>query len=419
MTSRVRLKHVADVQVSNVDKKSAEGEVPVRLCNYTDVYYRDRITGDVDFMVATAPPAQVQKFRLSVGQTLITKDSETADDIGVPAYVDFEADDLICGYHLAQITPTDKVHPRYLYWFLCAERTRSELGLGASGVTRVGLRTDVIENLSVPLPPLSEQRRIAAYLDVETNRMDELVEIKARMVEAIDERDLSLAAEAITGWRRVGGERTRVVDWLPPTPTSWPWAPVSTQFDVALGRMLNAERARAGTMKPYVRNINVRWDRVDVTDLAVMDFPPGEQEFYRLKPGDLLVNEGGAGVGRAAIWEGQVEDCYFQKSVLRLRPIGRSRPRWMVEFMRVAVAQKAVLMAGNLATIPHLPAELMRSLRVPCPPTEVQDSQLRWLDSERRRTAELKDILLREVDGLQERRRSIITAAVTGEMEVA
>ncbi len=95
------LKRIASVRVSDVDKKSVEGEPPVRLCNYTDVYYRDEIEPGQAFMVATASPEQIAAFRLQPGDVIITKDSETADDIAVPAYVRATASDLICGYHLA------------------------------------------------------------------------------------------------------------------------------------------------------------------------------------------------------------------------------------------------------------------------------------------------------------------------------
>ena len=81
-----RLKRACHVFPSNVDKKSKDDEVAVRLCNYTDVYYNDTITESMDFMSATATVDQVAKFSLRAGDTLITKDSETADDIAVAAY---------------------------------------------------------------------------------------------------------------------------------------------------------------------------------------------------------------------------------------------------------------------------------------------------------------------------------------------
>ena len=103
------LKRAASVSLSNVDKLSLEGQTEVLLCNYTDVYYNDRITNAIQFMKATAPPDQISKFRLHVGDVLITKDSETPDDIAVPAVVSEELENVLCGYHLALLRPGDAV----------------------------------------------------------------------------------------------------------------------------------------------------------------------------------------------------------------------------------------------------------------------------------------------------------------------
>lgn len=74
--------------VSNVDKHSLEDEIPVRLCNYTDVYKNDRVSPDLELMSATATEDEIDKFHLEVGDVVITKDSESWDDIGIPAYVE-------------------------------------------------------------------------------------------------------------------------------------------------------------------------------------------------------------------------------------------------------------------------------------------------------------------------------------------
>src|SRR4051794_11877374 len=103
-----RLFQVADAWTSNVDKHMVAGQPRVRLCNYVDVYKNDSIVNSLDFMAATATRDQIKRFRIRAGDTLITKDSETADDIGVPAFVEYEADDLICGYHLAIIRPDQR-----------------------------------------------------------------------------------------------------------------------------------------------------------------------------------------------------------------------------------------------------------------------------------------------------------------------
>ena len=90
-----RLRTIAELRVSNVDKHTKDNETPVRLCNYVDVYKNDRISEDIEFMQATATPDEIERFRLDADDVLITKDSETWDDIGVPALVTYSADDLI------------------------------------------------------------------------------------------------------------------------------------------------------------------------------------------------------------------------------------------------------------------------------------------------------------------------------------
>ena len=96
-TGTAPLKHLAQIMVSNVDKKAVEGELAVRLCNYVDVYKHDAITDELPFMDATASMEQIARFTLHAGDVLITKDSETAEDIAVSAYVPKDLPGVVCG----------------------------------------------------------------------------------------------------------------------------------------------------------------------------------------------------------------------------------------------------------------------------------------------------------------------------------
>lgn len=108
------LKLACDVFPSNVDKKSVEGEKPVRLCNYTDVYYNDVIEPQSTFMDATASDDQIEKFTLRAGDTIITKDSETPDDIARSAYVPSDMPGVVCGYHLSMVRPNRRAHGAFI-----------------------------------------------------------------------------------------------------------------------------------------------------------------------------------------------------------------------------------------------------------------------------------------------------------------
>jgi type I restriction enzyme S subunit len=160
-----KLHTVADVRVSNVDKKFYATETPVRLCNYMDVYTNDYVTAAIDFMTASASKAQIERFRLMAGDVVITKDSETPDDIGVSAVIAEQISGLVCGYHLALIRPRDEaIDPVYLAKQLRSSRSIKYFAANASGSTRFGLSISAIENLEIPLAPRPEQTMIGEIL---------------------------------------------------------------------------------------------------------------------------------------------------------------------------------------------------------------------------------------------------------------
>ncbi len=195
-----RLRFHATIKVSNVDKKTIEGEFPIRLCNYTDVYYQERITDDLEFMVATATASQKQQFALISGDVLLTKDSETAEDIGVSALVVGPLRNVVLGYHLALLRGyPDNLENRFLHWQLKATIAKDQLSLSATGVTRFGLRQESIASLQLILPPLTQQHAIADFLDRETSRIDQLKSLNLHQIELLKEKRQALITAAVTG----------------------------------------------------------------------------------------------------------------------------------------------------------------------------------------------------------------------------
>ena len=218
------LKAVATCFVSSVDKIPEDGERPVRLCNYTDVYNHEFITLGLDFMQSTATADEARKFGLQVNDVVITKDSESWDDIAVPALVKETADDLVCGYHLAVLRPMpQQMHGPYLLRCLQAKSIRVHLELASTGVTRFGLPKDEIGKVLLPVPPLPQQRAIAEYLDHETARVDALVAAKKRLLGQLAEKRRSLVTHAVTrGLNSNTPLRDSGIPWLGQIPAHWP-----------------------------------------------------------------------------------------------------------------------------------------------------------------------------------------------------
>ena len=197
-----RLKNVSDVKPSNVDKHIFPDEIQVRLCNYTDVYYNDFISRTTELKSGSCNQMEFEKFRLEKGDVIITKDSESPDDIGIPCLVKDDFDDVVCGYHLTLIRP-QTMDGGFIFRFIQSDRTRRYFEIHSNGITRYGLGKSSIENLFLPFPPLSEQQQIVSYLDEQTQLIDKTISIEEKRIELLKEYRQSLISEVVTGKRKV------------------------------------------------------------------------------------------------------------------------------------------------------------------------------------------------------------------------
>lgn len=160
-----QLRDLAEIRISNVDKKTLLGEQPIKLCNYMDVYSNEYITSRIEFMEASATLAESERFGLNSGDVVITKDSETPDDIGIAAVIMEQIERLVCGYHLALIRPIpNEVDSIYLAKQLSSAPVARHFAIHAGGSTRYGLPVSVIESVEIPTPPRQEQSKIAEIL---------------------------------------------------------------------------------------------------------------------------------------------------------------------------------------------------------------------------------------------------------------
>lgn len=389
-----RLLEIADAWTSNADKHTVEGQLPVRLCNYVDVYKNDAITDSLDFMAASATREQIQKFRIRHGDTLITKDSETADDIGAPAYVEYEARDLICGYHLAIVRPdTRRVVPKFLYWALGSESTARQWGVVAAGVTRVGIRSTDLNKVTIPCPPLDEQRAIADYLDQETARIDALVAKQEEFIGLLRERQEALSD---TEFQRAEGTRGGVVRQT-------------------LVRMDRTPLQGSGVVTAYRDGVvTLRANRR--TDGYT--FSAAEADYQGVVPGDIVFHalDGFAGAVGISDSEGQCSPVYHV-----------CRPRYGDDAEYIALLLRHLGTSGFLAA--QAPSTRQRSVdfrnwgtfaRVPLmlPPVEHQTA---FVSEYRKQTTRIDTLIAKAQEHIalaKERRSALITEAVTGEIDV-
>lgn len=291
------LASVAEIRSSNVDKKANPGEEEIRLCNYMDVYSNDYITDDIAFMEATATHAEIQRFRVELGDVLLTKDSETPDDIGIPSVVIDGTENLVCGYHLALLKPKkDQVDPVYLAKQLATARSTRHFGRVANGSTRYGLSYKSIADTPIPLAPLPQQQRIAEILSM----VDEAIEQTEALIAKTQQIKAGLMHDLFTRGVTPGGQLRPPREEAPQLYKESPlgWIPKEWTSDVAaaycknikVGVVNSATDSYVETGVPFIRSQNVRANIIECADmLFITDSFNLVQKKSILNSGDLVI----------------------------------------------------------------------------------------------------------------------------------
>ena len=273
--ANIALADIADIRFSNVDKKAIHGEVPVRLCNYMDVYANDYITANLQFMEASASHAEIERFKVEYGDVIITKDSESPDDIGIPAVVLEEIPNLVCGYHLAIIKPhREKIDSIYLAKQLSTKQISARLAQLANGSTRYGLSSSAIASISIPIAPLAQQRRIAEILSTldEAIEQTEALIAKHQQIKAGLMHDLFTRGVTPDGHLRPTREQApdlykeSPLGWIP---KEWKCRPCSQICErITVGIVIRPTQYYVKHGVPAFRSANVRETGIEPSDFV-------------------------------------------------------------------------------------------------------------------------------------------------------
>lgn len=409
----VPLWSLADVRPSNVDKKSDPSEATVRLVNYTDVYYNKRITEDLDLMEATASAEHIERFGVRPGDLIITKDSETSDDIGIPALVETASDDMVCAYHLSLLRPyTDRVDPRFLFWCLESSDTKGYWLTASFGVTRVSIPLGTVARLPVPALDIDVQREVAAYLDHETGEIDAMLAQLESLTQELQDRVRIVQTRAVFGLSESAGHRgpeSRSV--LSGIPDHWDRTKFGYDFTESTERNGDDPPGPLLSISEY-RGVELR-TRTDGQQASL------DVSKYRVvRPGQLAanmmwLNHGGLGVSSLT--------GYISPDYKAFWISDRFEPRYVHHLFRSSryIDYFAAIATGVRPNAQRVTKTVLDATPVPLPPLAEQvriadelDEATTRVDAMLTKVSDLKSLLL-------ERRAALITDVVTGRKEVA
>jgi type I restriction enzyme S subunit len=409
-----KLKYLAVCLPSNVDKHIRVREESVRLCNYTDVYKNDFITDDLEFMIATASKEQIKNFSLSEGDVLITKDSETAQDIAVPSFVSERLNNVVCGYHLAIIRPKSRIYGKYLYRAFQSKVFNLQFSICSKGITRVGLGISDLKRGYFLIPPPLEQKAIAQFLDRKAALIDQAISIKAKQIQLLNERLQILIHQAVTrGLNSHVKMKDSGEEWIGKIPDHW---------ELKKNRSLFIEKNLPGNDNLPTLSVSIHTG-VSSEELGDNENLRGkirieDKGSYKfVQPGFIAYNmmrawQGGIGAVRT---EGMVSPAYV---------VAEANKRINTNYFEYLYRTHSFIqqMDRNSKGITDFRKRLywdeFKRLITIVPPIDEQFAIVEYIDGVTRRIIKVIELKEEEINKLKEFKSSLIDGVVTGKIKV-
>ena len=314
------------------------------------------------------------------------------------------------------VKPQEGFSLRYYYYLACV----FDYNYYISQTTLPGMTQTNYNNMKLPCPSLDEQSAIAAYLDTQCAKIDEIIAQAKASIEDYKQWKASIIYEAVTKGLDPNVEmKDSGIEWIPLLPATVKVSRVGMHFSITLGKMLCPKPLDdTYSLEPYFCAANVHFSGVDTENLKEMWFNSDEKERYRVAPGDLLVVEGGAGAGGCAVIETVDFPVYIQNSIMIVRPKRKNTVKYLKYFIEALVGRGYVDFACNKATIPHFTKEKLSAVPFPVFDGETQGRIVDFLDS---KCGRIDDLIFQKqflIDDLESYKKSLIYEVVTGKRRV-
>jgi len=276
--------------------------------------------------------------------------------------------------------------------------------------------------IGLPLASVEEQVALATFLDRETAKIDALIAEQQRLIELLQEKRQAVISHAVTkGLNPDAPMKDSGIEWLGEVPEHWDVMSLKRLADIQTGVAKGKDNSgKATILVPYLRVANVQDGYLDLSEVTTIDIPVEELDRYALRAGDVLMNEGGDfdKLGRGCIWAGQLDPCISQNHVFAVRP-RRVSSEWLNAITGSGYAQFYFMSRSKQSTnLASISSTNLMELPVILPPNEEQSGILAFMAGQTSLFASLTATATQAVSLLQERRSALISAAVTGQIDV-
>lgn len=334
--------------------------------------------------------------------------------------VNFAQGDFYATEHAIVAQPREGVHPRWLYWLL------SSLNLNqySMAAAQPGLAVEVIEKVKAIRLPHDSQLGIARFLDEQTLRIDALISEKEQLLSRLWEQQYSKTSQLMTGGLKASApKQTTSFPEVGVIPSHWTVKRLKFLGEVRSGIAKGKDHGEKDTVSlPYLRVANVQDGYVDLAEVLEIEVGAQEVERFLLKKGDVLMNEGGDNdkLGRGTVWNGQIEPCVHQNHVFAVRMFDIGLAEWVARFTSTDAARTYFFLRSKQSTnLASINQSNVRELPVPMPPAEEREAILTEIRRSAKATSDLVEHVKEHIERLKEYRASLISAAVTGQLDVS
>lgn len=388
----------------------------VRYIRITDVNYDGKLRND-DPVYLSHKIAKPYMLRHS--DLLLARSGAT---VGKVFYYDgIDEGACFAGYLIRAQVNRSIAEPRFVYYALNSGLYWAYVNSRFSKATIQNLNAELYGSVPVPFPDRHEQRLIADFLDRETVKADALVVQYERLIELLEEKRVALITQAVTkGLDPNVPMKGSGIPYLREIPRHWGMPALGYIAEVVLGKMRAAEPSDPNdVLVPYLKARNVTPDKLDFDTFDNMWCSTAELTDLRVRPGDIIVCEGGVTFGRSAIASSICpENVIFEKSLHRIRTSQKIDAQYLNYLLCTLRSSTFLTTIAATATFMHLTREKLVAMRFPLPPIEEQRQILHIIERENADSGTIMSGARAAVALVKERRASLITAAVTGQIDI-
>ncbi|QTA91838.1 restriction endonuclease subunit S [Desulfonema magnum] len=315
--------------------------------------------------------------------------------------------------------PKKMVDGQYFKFLFKSKGLIENLNIYVTGI-RQGQNIDYskFRNSIMPLPPVSEQKVIADFLNRKTEQANTFIEKQTRVIELLEEQKKAIINKAVTkGLNPDAPMKDSGVEWLGEIPAHWEVRKLKFIGKIVLGKMLCSNDLGGYHYKHYLKSKNIGWINVIATNIDKMWFSNHELKLYKVEKGDLLLSEGGE-VGKTCIWENEIEECYIQNSVHKVT-IDKNNYNKFYLYYFYSIGHTGVFKAiVNQVSIAHLTREKLKEIECIVPTKEEQQQIVTHIETQAAKIDQAIDKAEKEITLVKEYLQSLIYHVVTGRVKI-